>query len=572
MERPASIGGFVLDSDARPVAGARVGFGFSDYPQIKTEPENHEFRNVEVFTDADGRWHLNRIAPDMMPYLIAGASHPRFAESQRIKLAIDSEPLQRLRDGTYRFILSSAADVTGLVVDAGDAPIANASVIIGPRGVTDSRETASAADGSFSLPGCKLGESSVTAMASGYAAKTMPIHVATGMQPVKLVLEPGIRLCIRVLNAAGKPIPKARVFLSLSHLNRMPSSSPDYPQAEFAADADDNGRVEWSDAPDKEMVFGCQAAGFMEADCIKLRPDDQEHVITMKPALTISGSVVDASNSQPIRKFQIICGTPNADGNPWWSQIDRFWIGFSSGQFKHTLAEPIVVASANPGYVFKFLAEGYVPVVTRAIKPDEGEVGLEIKMTPAIETEVMVLRTDGRPAIDFPVVFVSNGSRLVMSHSGITRSGAEENFFSVKTDAKGCFKLPQDPSIQRVMVVCAEGVADLAPLVLRSTHTLQLQTWARLEGTYHVDGKPAAGRSVYCQLGNAGFSMINSSLDALVEKVDNQGRFIFAKAPPGTNNLIWLEPVSGADDYSHYERPLVDVVLLPGKTNLVTVQ
>lgn len=572
MERPIQIGGSVAGPDAQPVAGARVGFGFSDYPQLKTEPESHEFRNIEVLSDAEGRWRLNRIAPDMIPYLVAVASHPRFTESQRIKLAVDSEPLQQLREETYQFILGPAADVTGLVVDAGDKPIANASVLIGPRDVVDSRESSTAADGSFSLAGCKLGESSATAMAAGYAAKTVPIDITADMKPLKLVLSSGKLLLIRILNTAGKPIPKARVFLNVQHRNHLQSPNQANLQAEFAANADDDGLVSWSDAPDMEMVFDCFASGFMRADNIKLRPDAQEHVITMKPAVTISGAAVDASSNLPIEKFQMICGFPDEDGNPRWSLIDRHWISFVNGQFKYTLEEPIVLAKTNPGYLFKFVAEGYVPVVTRAIQAHEGEVRLEIKMKPTVEKEILVLRTDGRPAIDFPVAFVSKGSQLLMSHNGMVRNGSEEQFFSVKTDAKGCFKLPEDPSIVRVMAVHAEGIADLTPVVLFSTGTLQLQKWARLEGTYHVEGNAATGRSVYCQLGQGSFSTVFSSPDTFVAKVDNQGRFVFAKAPPGTNTLIWREPEPGAEEYSHYERALSDVNLLPGETNLVTVR
>lgn len=61
LDRAVRIGGRVLDPDGKPIEGAKVGFNLRQDPTASSAPESHLFGWIEVSTDGDGRWTINRI-------------------------------------------------------------------------------------------------------------------------------------------------------------------------------------------------------------------------------------------------------------------------------------------------------------------------------------------------------------------------------------------------------------------------------------------------------------------------------------------------------------------------------
>lgn len=576
MARPVLIGGYVVDPEGQAVAEARVGFGFLEDLQLEANPESHEFREVEVFTDAEGRWRLNRIAPDMIPRLRVVASHPLFTQSQRIILANDSTPLQQLRDGTYVFHLAPAVTVEGHVVDTQGQPVSDAQILVGLLDETGSRKGTTAFDGAFRVMGCRPGKTLLSVQANGYALLTLTIQATTNAAPFILALKPrnALPLRLRIVDQAGSAISNA--LIRLNTLPRpsmtMKETGPPPVQAKVNTTVDAEGRWVWDSAPDQELEFDLAAPGYCRVNRYKVVPDGKEHTIVLAAALAVSGTVCNAAG-QSIPKFRIICGWPETnslDGvvTPRWSAEDRYWMNYTGGQYWHTFVEAINGNNSHPSYMLKFEAEGYAPFISRPILGSEGKVQLDVKLSTA--TMIQVVLPDGSAASDIPVVFVSKGSQLLFSPEGLVKQGSQEKFYSIKTDAQGCFRHPEDPSIQRVMVVHADGFADLTPDVLSSTRTMHLEKWARLEGTYYTTGKPAVGRVVYFQLGQGDFSTVISHPRTFVQEVDDQGRFVFPKVPPGKNILVWLEPIPGTQGASHSTRTLTEVETRAGETAFVT--
>ena len=172
--------------------------------------------------------------------------------------------------------------------------------------------------------------------------------------------------------------------------------------------------LEWDNAPDQELAFDVTAAGYMRSGDVKLQPDGTEHVITLQPALTISGTVRDAATGQPIPRFRIVTGWPNWNPidnttNFQWSTIDRFWLSFDGGKFQHTYEEPVLGGTPNHGFVFKFEADGYAPFVTHPVAATERDVRFDVTLNPASATEVTVLQPDGGPASGVDIGLVSPG-------------------------------------------------------------------------------------------------------------------------------------------------------------------
>ena len=166
---------------------------------------------------------------------------------------------------------------------------------------------------------------------------------------------------------------------------------------EFNRQTDAEGHLEWDNAPDQELAFDVTAAGYMRSSDVKLQPDGIEHVITLQPALTISGTVHDATTGQPIPRFRIVTGWPNWDPvvdnttNVQWSTIDRFWLSFHGGKFQHTYEEPVVGRHTNLRFVFKFEANGYAPYRHARGSGTERDIRFDVTLNPASATEVTVL-------------------------------------------------------------------------------------------------------------------------------------------------------------------------------------
>ncbi len=78
---------------------------------------------------------------------------------------------------------------------------------------------------------------------------------------------------------------------------------------------------------------------------------------------------------QRLPRFRVIQGWPvpnPVDGttNAHWSNIGRFWLDFANGAYTNRFEEAVLGGTKNPGYMLKFIADGYAPFVSRAIGPD----------------------------------------------------------------------------------------------------------------------------------------------------------------------------------------------------------
>jgi hypothetical protein len=381
------------------------------------------------------------------------------------------------------------------------------------------------------------------------------------------------------VDKAGNPVSKAHLWL-------------DTFEVEYKTQTDCEGRAVWTNAPDTELTFAFQASGFLRVDGVKVRPDGEEHIITLPSALVVHGTsalvvhgaVYDADTSQRIPRFRIVEGWPvpnPANGtNAEWSTIGRHWLDFGNGAYSNSFEEPVVGGTENRGYILKFMADGYAPFISRVIGPNEGNVQLNVVLHRAVATVVTVNKPDGQPANNADVGLVFPGACLWLIQGGFNRQNVQTGGSLLRTKADGTFELQPDDSITRVIAASSDGYVEVAPATLSVNPVMQLQPWGQLRVTYISGGKPAAGREYQLELGGGSPETVSFDFGMSIVKTDEQGRFSVAQMPPGRHQLTRLYVQSrtehgtsweGGDETSFEIRPGETTTLNLGASNYTVI-
>jgi RNA polymerase sigma factor (sigma-70 family) len=581
LARATPIGGTVVDADGNPVSGAKIGFnngtGPNKDPKGDLLNETSDFNWpfwIETTSDSTGHWQIDRIAKEAIHNLEGGAQHPEHVED---RLSVGNNPgaEKQLIAGSYVYHLGRAIEVYGDVTDPSGNPVSDASVSVGYI-MSGRRESKTRRNGTFSVGGCKPAKTVLTAEATGLAAITIEVDLATNRGPFHLSLQPGKLLRLRAVDTNGNPI--QNVAVSHDIIPQFFGNETPTVQANFDGKTDVDGRVKWDNAPNGELTFNFHADGNMSAT-VQVRPDGQEHVFTLSAPsspLTLIGSVTDATTGQLIPSFRIIEGWPNTNSRtgevgPQWSTLNRFWLKFEGGAFRHVFTEPPLGGEPNPGFMFKFEADGYSPHVTRPFSCNEGEVRLEVALRPAAPTSFTVLLPGGEPAAKADVGLVWHGTGLRLRPGEISRENTQsaESLFS--TDDAGQVSLYIDETVKSIAVAHPQGFVQLSVAALSTNTTIQLQRWSRIEGTLLYDGLPAAGRVVFPDFDDGDSSSIASDSGKFKVTTDRAGHFIFPQVPPGENRLDLIVPIDRRPDHEVWSlQTLTNLDVPPGETVTVT--
>jgi hypothetical protein len=507
-----SIGGIIIDENARPVQGAVV------HPWIafKTRPgdQSELYSGDELKTDAAGRWRFDSV-PVALQQLRVEVMHPDFAVLRR-GLARSQFEIKPDEQPTETIPLARGLVVTGKITDDQGNPIAGA--LVRSKFSNDRREAKTNDAGVYQLVGCEPRMVKIVASAKGRAIDMQEVRIEPDMKPIDFQLKPGGHVRIRVLDEKGNGIPKARIFFQGWR------GGYDYFEFNVNQSADANGVWEWNEAPTDGFLADICPPDGMQLSRQLIVAREEEYVFRPPPALVITGKVVDADTKEPIKAFRVVPGIRGSPAQMNWVPSQIF--DASDGQFSMRRTHNYFA------WLARIEAPGYLPAVSRDIKSDEGNVTLDFELKKGKDVAASLLTPDGKPAAKAKIALGVAGSQISIKNGDFAGQ-----VYGTRLDADdaGRFSIPPPGSAFELVVLHPTGYAHVKSGGEPVSETIQLTAWAKVEGTYRVGSRAVAGAPIEMEVnalnsfGRDG-ARIYSSYEATTGA---DGRFVFDRVAAG---------------------------------------
>jgi thiol-disulfide isomerase/thioredoxin/uncharacterized GH25 family protein len=567
LETAVSAGSRVVDEQGRPIAGATVEVTLVGEPKVA----NGDGRALYDYglatgsdaatTDAEGRWQIENVPDRPELRLNVRISHPDYVasdvQSRQAEPAVATTAM--LRQQTATLTLKRGVIVTGRVAAPDGRPIKDAIVMLGDRPYFTLRPSKfpTDVDGRFRLPALAPGETTLTVLAPGFAPQLRKFNLQAGSPTQDFHMVPGKPIRLRIVDAAGKSVPKASIrpmeWKGSESIDPYPNPNhPKVPDTGIPVQADTNGIWEWPAAPDDPVKLHVWAKGFAECE-FEIAGGAPERTVTLKAEHRITGRVTDAVTGRPILAFTVV-------------PIDVFRKDWLSAERGHAKA-------GKDGRLDYLATRTDIPLHLRVEALGyRSQTGLEFRvgddmprtqdfrLQPSQPITGTVLEPDGRPAAKAEVVLATPTD---VPHYE-TDFASESDSHRTVTDAAGRFTFP-DPG--EPFIVLAQSGAGFAqaefPADRRDAGALRLRPWASVRGQFHDGGRPVSGATVLCH---------PVSLDGLERpriQVDTQtvtgpdGRFEFQRVPPGPVSVrVYLGPW---EDDGYRSGPSVPLDLQPSQ-------
>jgi hypothetical protein len=347
----------------------------------------------------------------------------------------------------------------------------------------------------------------------------------------EVVLERGIEVSGRVLEAGGRPIAGATLT------QEDPTSRVTLARVSTATD----GRFTFRNGTIGKLLLHIEAPGCpAEYQTVWVVPGMSPIGVRLPRARPLRGTVTDESG-KPISGALLLGAGPRG----WRVRTDR------AGRFAVDVAPrrtPVGVVAA--GY--------HSSIRTLWLEPGDREYHLRLsRMTqeppPATRHVAGIVRLpDGSPAAGADVTPLAVVPRAWMTRSGEIESGARAFFGTspvdrrllgaVRTDTAGRFETDVLANILGLAVTHESGFA-MVPRDRAAADgwAISLSPWGLVSGELRTGGVPASGERVW--LANTTGTARQSPLAvSLTTTTRPGGRFVFDRVPPGTYQLARLAP------------------------------
>ncbi len=542
-----SIGGQILGEQDQPLADAVIWFqagGTGDSAHRERPRERFGFLNAfaATRTDAEGRWSINFV-PTRHPGFTLRARHPDFADTLMTACAAQdavdqtsSPEVQALWQGTFVSRMNPAFTLTGTVQDSSGQPIVGAK--IQERAQEEAFFTD--ASGNFRIPKLAAGPRSFTVTAEGFAPERTTTEVAPGMEPVRVILQAGALLRLRLVDEADRAVPHATIVLEQWGEHRQ--------ALDWRTNADAEGHLEWHSAPrDAQLELVAFKAGFAYSRGVRVVANGQEHLIRMNHVLEVEGHVVDANSGLEVQQFKAV---PGYGG--YGNRSER-WFASSTVLGTHGHFNLAFDEGSEPFQV-RIIADGFEDWISDPLGP-ESPVALEVTLKRALPNNAVrgvVMKPDGAPAGRAQVALLSFEHSVRLT-SGLRLEGNQR--WLTQTDDNGVFQFPANSMAHSVAAVSSNGYAQVRISRTGQAVSLQLQPYGRIEGVVDTGAMRHPVETLYLYDPTADqYEGAVKLLGSYTAALNSEGRFCFSNVPPGEFSVFIN---SGQGIPFHHQTPLI---------------
>ena len=556
-----TLGGWLRDAGDHPIANAEISASFDDTGDAsarETPRERFGFMDETIIarSDARGRWSCALIPPRNHGGFTLRAKHSDFRPTQIVygtpTTALngsEDKALQPLWAGTWVTRMEAGLTLAGRVLDETGRPVAQAVIAHEPFAI-DPPVISTSANGDFALRNLDAGDFEFTVSAPGFAPEYRKVNVQDRMEPMEVRLKPGALLRLRLVDEDGEAVAGARVGMEQWGEHRH--------ALKWTGESGAEGCLEWASAPrDEELELCAVKDGWCYTRELRFKADGEEHLITMRQALEISGRVTDFETDQPIADFKAFPGYGNSEEDVGWERLDTRQ--GTNGNFKVRFQE------RKPLWRVRVEADGYAPFVSDPLWPKVTgplEVALQ-RLDPGRSVRGTVWRPDRHPAAGAEVALITLEHHAVLEAARLRHDPGDP--FTLTTDARGRFSFSPDAKAHTVVAVSSDGFARVRVRDPRQPLAIVLQPWGRIEGRIDPSVRMLAIESVVL---NGLDPEPNGDLQLRFAGVrpDASGRFVFDLVPPETL-CLQIDPGAVGKSY-HHPTP---VWVAPGQTTTVVI-
>jgi RNA polymerase sigma factor (sigma-70 family) len=532
LEEGVSAGGRIVDEQGQPIAAAKVRVSLASEPKPAygdgRTRYNHWLAEGDdvATTGADGRWRIDNVPNHPQAELSLLVTHPDYVSDEEWQQAQKAAGVTTamLRQGTATLTLKGGVIVSRRVTDTDGKPIKDAIVILGddPYMSRTPAKFPTDAEGRFRLPALSPRQTTLTVLAPSWAPQLRKVSLQAGVAPQDFRMGPGKPIRLRVVDGAGKPVPRA--YVNIMEWKRSKSIQSDHnpnhppvPDTKIPRRTDADGIWEWPSAPEEPVRLHVYLQGFAESE-VEIAGGAPERTVTLKGEHRVKGRVTDAVTGQPIPAFSVV-------------PIDVFRKDLLHAERGHAVAGQdgqlsFLADRADIPQRLRVEALSYRTQDGPEFRlGDDASRTQDFRLQPSPPVTGTVLDANGQP--------VPKAVVLLATPTQVASLSSEWDNHKVVTDAAGRFAFP-DPAEPWAVVVQADAGFALAdfPADKHDAGTLRLRPWASVRGRFRDGGQPVNGATMMLQpILLEG--LIPPRIEALLQTTTGaDGRFEFARVPP----------------------------------------
>ncbi len=307
------------------------------------------------------------------------------------------------------------------------------------------------------------------------------------------------------------------------------------------------------------------ASVWAQARSANVSAASQENDATSGPALenaalSVRIQATDAKTRQPVTSLAVIPAfhENRVERNTWQSQYLKRYQG-----------NPPELRLERPWEqtVLRIQADGYVPLVTRPVRRDEGDVTLDVTLEPDPRLAGNVLLPDGKPAGGASLAICTWTNEVEVEGGKLRYSGHGRELGKLGTSAAdGSFRLPTEVDPWVLVVAHDGGYAEVTAAEFAKSSTVRLKPWGRIEGEFVLGGQPVAGQRIHVGAMRGGDEVFLHYTGDVV--TDAAGRFVVERVPPVT---LYVQPWFKHGDSSFNLLSTGRMSIAPGQTTRITL-